>query len=182
MSKRGPRYFAQLKGEKKYMPESPCRRGHVAFRITATGTCVECRKENEKQRYYANPEKTKERVKAKYNANAEALREKRKQHYYLNVDIERALAKEQSRKWRQNNPGKHSALRYRYEQAIKERTPKWANTQDIIDFYAGCPKGFHVDHILPLRGKFVSGLHTVNNLQYLKAEDNLKKSNKYLPT
>lgn len=60
-----------------------------------------------------------------------------------------------------------------------DRVPKWADISKIKEFYANCPKGYHVDHIVPLQGKFVSGFHVENNLQYLSAEDNLKKGNKF---
>lgn len=63
---------------------------------------------------------------------------------------------------------------------IVERTPEWSNLDSISDIYNKCPRGFVVDHIIPLRGKLVSGLHVPNNLQYLSAEDNLKKSNSYI--
>ena len=51
--------------------------------------------------------------------------------------------------------------------------------KEIAEFYRNCPEGHHVDHIIPLNGKNVSGLHTVSNLQYLPATENLRKSNKF---
>jgi len=48
----------------------------------------------------------------------------------------------------------------------------------IKQFYISRPKGMEVDHILPLQGKDVSGLHTLNNLQYLTKSDNASKGNR----
>jgi hypothetical protein len=62
---------------------------------------------------------------------------------------------------------------------IEERTPSWSDLGLIAQFYKNCPVGYEVDHILPLRGKLVSGLHVLNNLQYLPATDNRKKLNRY---
>lgn len=58
--------------------------------------------------------------------------------------------------------------------------PPWANLSKLKEIYKNCPTGMHVDHIIPLQGNLVCGLHVENNLQYLTAEDNLKKSNKFL--
>ena len=56
--------------------------------------------------------------------------------------------------------------------------PGWANLNKIDEFYLNCPKGYHVDHIFPLNGDTVCGLHVENNLQYLLAKDNMSKGNK----
>lgn len=62
---------------------------------------------------------------------------------------------------------------------ITQRTPSWVNKKSIKLFYEMCPKGYHVDHIIPLRGVNITGLHVLENLQYLPALENLKKGNRY---
>jgi hypothetical protein len=80
-----------------------------------------------------------------------------------------------------NNPYSSARL-YHRRKDVKDKTPKWADRFAILDVYAKCPKGFHVDHIIPLRGLIdgrpVSGLHVHYNLQYLTPEDNMRKKNK----
>jgi hypothetical protein len=51
---------------------------------------------------------------------------------------------------------------------IRQR-PKWADMDAIREIYVNRPNDCHVDHIIPLRGKKVSGLHVPENLQYLPA-------------
>jgi len=60
------------------------------------------------------------------------------------------------------------------------RTPSWADESSIREFYGNCPDGCHVDHIIPLQGKVVSGLHVLENLQYLNSSLNDRKGNRLL--
>ena len=69
------------------------------------------------------------------------------------------------------------SIQAKYYSAKLRATPKWSDLKAIKEFYDNCPEGYHVDHIIPLRGKYVCGLHILNNLQYLKAENNIQKSN-----
>lgn len=67
-----------------------------------------------------------------------------------------------------------------YKANKKQRTPKWADKKKISEIYKNCPKGYHVDHIIPLQGDIVCGLHVENNLQYLTPKENQSKSNKLI--
>lgn len=52
------------------------------------------------------------------------------------------------------------------------------DSEEIREFYSNCPRGYQVDHIIPLKGKIVSGLHVLANLQYLPTDANRRKKNK----
>lgn len=70
----------------------------------------------------------------------------------------------------------HASMR---RAAIVVATPAWVSEEELKNFYINCPPGYEVDHIIPLKGERVCGLHVLNNLQYLTAEENRVKGNKY---
>lgn len=91
--------------------------------------------------------------------------------------------------WAKNNPGKRSAYEGKRRSAKLFRTPKWltADELELIQALYSIAAMFtresgiehHVDHILPLQGTTVSGLHVYENLRIITATENLKKSNKH---
>lgn len=81
------------------------------------------------------------------------------------------------------------AWRHREAKRIRECTPSWANKQVIRAIYGDCRERsrktgipHHVDHIVPLRGGLVCGLHVENNLAIVPAGDNLKKGASHEPS
>jgi hypothetical protein len=66
-----------------------------------------------------------------------------------------------------------------YSTAKINRFPAWADRESIRRVYLECPAGLVVDHVIPLRGRLVSGLHVAANLQYLSKSDNSKKRNTF---
>ena len=189
------------------MSEKPCLRGHMTPRETASGRCIECTRKIERERYAKNPKNFIEKKQRFYQKNAEAIKAKRREKYAANPEKELLGKKEKVAEWRKNNPEKVKAqapLKRAYKQrnphkniadlakrrsAKLKRTPGWLTTDDLwmieqaYDLAAQRTKMFkfswHVDHIIPLQGRMVSGLHTPNNLQVVPWKDNLSKANKF---
>ena len=65
----------------------------------------------------------------------------------------------------------------RYISKIAATYPQFK--EEINEIYEDCPEGYQVDHIVPLRGRYVCGLHVPQNLTYLTPEENFKKNNKH---
>jgi 5-methylcytosine-specific restriction endonuclease McrA len=59
--------------------------------------------------------------------------------------------------------------------------PRWADEQKIEQIFRDAPNGLEIDHIIPLQGELVSGLHVHNNLQYLTTKENGRKHNTFAP-
>lgn len=61
-----------------------------------------------------------------------------------------------------------------------QRVPPWANREEIKCFYADCPEGYEVDHIVPIIAKrdgehVACGLHCESNLRYVTPRENKEK-------
>lgn len=90
-------------------------------------------------------------------------------------------------KWDKENPGKACAKTAKRYSKKMQRTPVWDPNKHLIpakyqlasmlSSASGIPH--NVDHIIPLQGEKVSGLHVFSNLRVIPREENLKKSNNY---
>jgi hypothetical protein len=169
---------AKEKGQSTYYTGNPCPHNHIAHRRTHNGECIECRKVHLQKWYIKNPDKIKE-YSIKYAEKASA-------RYYKNIEHSKKVRVE----YVKNNKDIANAKTVRYQTAKKNRLPKWVDKNELwmikqayelADMRSNL-FGFawHVDHIIPLQGKTVSGLHTITNLQVIPAIVNTKKTNKWV--
>jgi hypothetical protein len=150
-----------------------------------TGYYSSCRDCNKKA-WKANYKNIAEKHRAKNKKYAEDNQEKIKAYqaeYYKN---NREELHEKTKRWREENRGWANSLRTFSKPRYKKATPVWADRQAINQFYieaAGLTDltgiQFHVDHIIPIKGKNVCGLHVETNLQVLVWIDNNRKHNSF---
>lgn len=156
-------------------------------------SCKQCQRDTAKKARLSNPEVFKERDRAKHARNRESRLAKMREYDAKNSDSrnERARKRYEEDKerikaknyaYRSERPGLVRAWNNARRAVEKRATPPWADYKQIAEFYelaarltqeTGEP--YHVDHVIPLRGKTVSGLHVQHNLRVIKAVDNLKK-------
>jgi len=125
---------------------------------------------------------------ARYFANHEAAKATRRRYYENNLEAVRQRSKE----WALANPGRVKEAKHRRRAALTDRLPLWYGEFDefIISEAADLARqraeltGFewHVDHVYPLLGKKVSGLHCGLNIQVIPAYLNLYKKNRMIMT
>lgn len=190
---------AKSKGIKRYFTGKACPRGHVAARDVVNGTCVDCTAINVQKYNERYPEMAGRRSRAFHERNPEYAVEYSKKRYRDN------LAKNilPFSDWRKNNPDAVRAIKSAWKKRNKARNaadamkrftaqrnacPSWADLYAIRAIYEECARvtestgiKHHVDHIVPIRGKNVCGLHVHYNLQILEARANISKGNRLIP-
>lgn len=158
---------AKEKGLMYWFSGIPCKNNHLANR-TVTGTqCVVCMKERSNSRDRAL---VKEKAREWYKANRE-------------VRIEKA------KEYQKDNTAKTNARNAKRRGKRVQATPDWLTEDHLLeieDLYLlsvtlkeETGVAHHVDHIVPLQGELVSGLHVPWNLQVITARENMEKSNSF---
>lgn len=96
----------------------------------------------------------------------------------------RAECNERIARWKRSNPERVRASTMARIARLGRAIPLWANKAAIVAIYDEANKrgpGWHVDHIVPLRGKLVCGLHCEHNLAVIPGSENVRKSNRTWP-
>ena len=180
---------AKATGAAYYFTGEPCKHGHIAPRKTK-GVCIECMKLE-----WQRGNETRAEYFAEYNKSEAG--QKAKQNYYernKETVVERAQArtaeKKQSyrRAHKAANPDLYRELVNARRRRFRQATPKWLTAEHKLEIRMkyrlaielsrrlGTPHA--VDHIVPLQGEEVCGLHVPWNMEVITQEENLKKSNK----
>ena len=174
--------------------------------VCAGEQCHEWREDNpDKVKEYSlqyresNPEKVREGIQRWRRENPEKVsgyklqwnksnRERISNHNRKYRELNPEKVREVVRRWRRENPGKKGALNTKYRANKLNRTPPWADLNTIAEVYELAQAmtkitgiTYSVDHIIPMQGKLVSGLHVESNLQVMPLIENISKNNKFNP-
>jgi len=119
----------------------------------------------------------------------EEAKQRASEWYYNNYEYALQRNKINGELWRKENPDKHCARQSKRRASKLNATPTWLSESHLL--HMQCKYSLskmlsketgqlhHVDHIVPLKGKTVCGLHVPWNLQVIPAKENLCKHNKF---
>lgn len=175
------RQEAKEAGDEFYFTGKPCAQGHICKRHVAGG-CYEChlkhRRDNMKKARSNRPVEIKARKKAEYRKHHESIRAKAKAYRAANPEKARARAASYSKRRPEVRREISSTRRARQRNA----TPPWltkemreemkAMHRKAVDLQQEFGVQFDLDHIVPLDGRVVCGLHVPWNLRVITHEAN----------
>ena len=192
---------AKALGLNKYLTDKPCKHGHFSERYVKHSNCIACiniasvawKKENPEKQIASmrkwienNRELHNTRVKRWQKENPEKVKLAEVAWVKANPEKVKANAK----RYIKSHPAEYTARAVASVAKRAKRVPAWLTTEDkwmMCEAYKLAKLrtkmfGFvwEVDHVIPLRGKFVSGLHVLTNLQVIPKAENRKKSNNYV--
>ena len=147
--------------------------------------CKSCRSKIAAEHYQKNRDKCLTGMKKYYQENRNVILETKKKYHQENRD---AIA-EAKKAWRKENPELASAHAASRRARKKQAQPPWLTEEHINQIKAEYKNSkrmkkltgieHHVDHIVPLKGENVCGLHVPWNLQVIPAKHNLEKNNHF---
>jgi hypothetical protein len=160
---------------------------HGTYKDGIDTACKECVRARKRKVWADNSERYRAYGR-KYKADNKELIVERNKKY---VDQNREVRKATMRSYRQKTKDMQAEYVRRRQAAKMQRTPKWLTEDDVWVMREAYKLakirtnmfGFswHVDHVLPLQGKTVSGLHVPTNLQVIPWIENVRKHNKVNP-
>jgi len=152
--------------------------------------CKLCLLKIKKEVYDENPIGFNEAARLRKENKPEVYRGHWAKYRNNNLDVCRQRANESSKRYYERYPEKLKAKSSKRRASKMNRVPSWMTKEEeskIRSVYKMCRAiskktgiHHHVDHIIPLQGRLVSGLHTISNLQIITKEQNLIKSNKLI--
>lgn len=159
------------------------RRSRMRRKYQENADFREMMKERKRTAYHGNPEYRRRYIQAEtergrrpeVKAALSAANKLRRETNPEWASIEKARKK----KWALENKAYVNSRTARRRARLALAQPAWADPEALADVYRNCPPGMQVDHIIPLRGKNVSGLHVPENLQYLTPQENARKRHFY---
>ena len=182
---------AKATGAKYYFTGEPCKHGHTAPRKTK-GACVECLKVEWEQGNTTRAEYFRQYNHSDAGVDAkQRYYEKNRVHVIARAQARPAAEKQAYKsKYKQSNPDLYKTLTSFRRRRFRDATPPWLTRkqkseirqlyQIAITMTQTTGERYVVDHIIPLQGETVCGLHVPWNLRVTTQEENLKKSNKVL--
>jgi hypothetical protein len=183
-------YSCTICNKKKQPNEFYIRQSGKFKGLIAIYQCKLCLLKAKKEAYDNNPEGYREAKRLRRENNPELYKAIDKKYREANIDVCRKRSNESSKKYYERYPEKLRAKSSKYRAVKLDRLPKWITKEEesqIRSMYKLCRKiskitgiPHEVDHVLPLQGRLVSGLHTISNLQIITKEQNATKSNKLL--